>query len=936
MSQKLDINHDAIPFKDLFALLKKGRLWILLSVFVGIVVMSAYGLSNPVLFHADATFRDKGTSRESFSPNAITSLLTSGFSNRYKSEAKSLMMSRKLLERVVHKLDLQASVKEVSRESQLAQTIADNIVVEYFYFKHIQDYPIKDKEPKITIANIHYSEPIPTFLKLEFDGESQFEITNARTKESMGHGILGAPFHGSSFAFNVNPGAVPPEKSTFIITLTPLEKVVENIRSQLDIYPDPDDEAILNLSFSSPDRKLTATLLNTLMEEYQGYLKEEQERISSEQIAYLDRREMEMGKNLEKTLTSYADQLSSEVNEIGFVESEKGMEFLTKELQRLRQSQTLAELELQRLEESNPDHLFYHSTEHPQFFNNMVTKIRELDAQSDQIELALRNSQSKNIAKWQDSFDKQVQDLQDMRRCSDDVQVIMASLENGKYPLPSVNLMNHPQYMVSSWNNELNRCLEALGHAHPWEADNRKAELEHYRLQFISYLNHLQHFLEVNRKMVKERLEHQQAPQFDFQGITSASAADLYVTYSKSLNEIENRILQYQFMIDQLNQPDFEISSFSSVVDDDPIALDMMRKARDYSIAMHDDANRGVKEKERFKAELATLKKFYGLHLNQTMELAKLKELQLKGKIDSLQNAVLQLVQQQRSILENQFLEGMESQTYRIKQEQKIVAQQMDIVRDELKKLPQKWASEKFVEHQINMNARMVEELTKLVESKIISYNLEMVQSAPLDQAIAPVKPARPHLFLFAALGAILGFCLATGIILVRTMVNGFPASQENLELAGVKIIGSMSKQRDTEINIISWLNRNNMAQCAIIGESVQHFARQIASRVSSQGKKVLIIKMGSMEEAEAGDEYDTLFINETSHEACDLANELKKYIDQYDLIIVCSTAKPLSLSTEVVLDQVDAAFVAVTDETDSQLQPLIRRAQHQKLSFIL
>lgn len=936
MSQNLDINHDAIPFKDLFSLLKKGWLWICFSMVLGILVMSAYGLSRPILFHADASFKDKGSSRDSFSPTAITSLLTSGFTNKYKSDAKSLMTSRKLLERVVHTLGLQTVVHEVTRESHLAQTIADNIVVEYFYLRGIQDYPIKDKEPKILISHAHYHERIPTTLQLTFEGGSQYQVKNLRTKKDLGTGVLGIPFQGDSFAFTVNPNTSPIEKTTFAITLLPVERVVESLKSQLDIYPDPDDESIINLTFASTDRKLSATLLNTLMQEYQEYLKEEQERISSEQIAYLDRREEEMGSNLEKVLTAYASQLKDEVNDIGFIESEKGMEFLTKELQVLRQKQMLAELDLQRLESIDTDHCFYQTTEHPQLFNEVVAKIRELDAQSDQIELALRNSQSNTIAQWQESFDKQVQDLQDMRRCSDDVQVIMASLENEMYPLPTVHLMEHPQYLVSSWNKELNRCLDAVDQAHPWEADSRRAELEQYRQQFIGYLDHLQHFLDVNRKMVKERLEYQQAPQFDFQGITTNTASELYISYSKSLSDIENKVLQYQFMIDQLNQPDFEISSFSSVVEEDPIALDLMKKARDYSIAIQDDSNRGAKEKERFKAELETLKKFYALHLNQTMELAKLKELQLKSKIDSLQNSVLQLVQQQRSILEHQFLEGVESQSHRIKLEQELIAQQMDIIRGELNKLPQKWASEKFVEHQINMNARMVEELTKLVESKNISYNLEIIQSAPLDLAIAPVKPARPHLFLFTSLGAILGFCLSCGVLLVKTMINGFPASQENLELAGVKIVGCLSKPRETEINVLTWLNRNEITQCAIIGESIQHFTRQVASRLSSQGKKILVIEMGTVEVFEQNEEFDSLFINETSLEACNLSNEMKKYIDQYDLVIVSSTAKPLSLSTEVILDQVDTAFIAVTDETDAQLQPLIHRSKHQNLSFIL
>lgn len=938
MPQTQQPQEDAILFKDLYSLLKKKKHWIIFTILLGSLAMSIFGLTRPVMFHSEASFKDRGKTKDSLGTSNLASLLTSSFSNQQKSDAKSLMMSRKLLERVVYQLGLQASLQKFPIQAGLKQKIFENFTTEYYYLRKIQNYPIPDQQSKIFIEKIIYTSQIPKSLTIIFTKEPFFKVIDVETGEILGTGAPNLPFENADFSFVVRINETPEESAPYLLHLFPMDNVIESLRNRLSITSDPDDSSLLQLAFDDPNRRLSAQFLNALMRVYQEYQREEQDRISAEQISYLNRREKEMVDSLEQILTTYASQLSDDTDSVGYIESEKGMELLTKELQMLRQQYMHAELNLQRFEEFDTNHCIYQAKEQPEYFNELVSKIKELDARSDQIELALRTSHFKTASAWQESFSKHIEDLNELRHRTEDAQIVIASLKSEKYPLPAVRLMDHPNYLVNSWNEELNRCLEKLKNAHPWEEDTLKEELTQYRLQFINYLSHLLHYLEVSQKSIKERLEHQQFPQTEFQGINLDTASELYITYSKQLSDLENQALQYEYMIDQLYKPGFEISSFSSAFQNDPVSLDLTKKASQYVVAIQDDSNHGTREKERIQVELETLKKFYALHLNQTLELTNLKQLQLKAKIESLQSAVLDLIQQQKSILVNQLAEAVAAQKQRLKQEKNLISRQTAKIQKELNQLPKKWASEKLIEHQIDMNARMVEELTKLVESKNISSNLEIAQSAPLDLATPPVKPLRPHLLLYAILGAIFGMCISCGFLFFNAFVKGFAVSQDHLAGAGVNIGGTISRLQETEMNILSSLIKSERGKFAVIGDLQFSFSRHLAKCLAQQGKKLFVIELGKAkrESIESHSSYETLFIEENASEAYNLSQVLKDAESSYDYVILSVSARPLSATSSMVLDLVETAYLLLKEETNIELQPLIQKSSKQNLVFIL
>jgi tyrosine-protein kinase Etk/Wzc len=931
--------HDAIPFTDFLRLLKKGKATILLSLLIGALAFGLFGLTRPVHYQAQATFRDKGNSRDALPSSNLYSLINAGISGNPKSDAKTLMQSRKLLERTAKLLGIQSTLTQKTKESRLLKTIGENLRVEYTYLKKAQIHPLPDPHLPIKIVDLSYSDEIPLNLELAFDNEGEFAVIETGTKTEIGVGKAGIPFQTETYAFTVESNGTLPTDVSFSLTLHPIADVVEALKVNLEITPDKEDNSLLTLSFNHRDRHLAAQFLNTLMQTYQDHQISEQERISSSQIAYLNRREGELGDKLKSVLENYASQLSIEPSDIGYVDSEKGMEFLSNELQTLRKKEMTSILDLHRLQKIDSEHHYYYPAENSTILNDFLSRIRALDMQTDSIEMTLRHASSKDPADWQTTFNEQIQELNGLRRCSEDANVILSSLENEKYPLPHVALLDKKEYMVGTWNQELKSNLEALQSANPLEADLRKEELNLLRMQFIGYLNNLRHFLDVNVNMIRERLEHQQTPQFEFQGIDMKTANELYVEYSKLLSETEIQILQLRYFTDQLqNNSEFEMSSLSSVLGKDPIAQNLIQKAGEYALAIQDDSNRGPKEKERLKRDLETLKRFLGLHLAQTIELKKLHEEQVRRKIQSLQYASLGLAQQQRSILEKQYVEAVDTQIERLKQERLLITEQVDGIHKELAKLPDRWASEKLVEHQIHTNAKMVEELTKLVESKNISFNLEIIQASPLDSALPPVKPARPLIILYSILGAFLGLFAGCALVLFNALLNGMPASRERLAMLHVKIA-------ESPLTAASHLLKHQIKHSLVIGPHALSYSQELA-QTFGQNTRILLLQLDCEPEIavsaiQTSDGYDYLTcggLNDADglQMIASIKEQTTQYEADYDHVIITAELDPLSPKGKLLLDEWETVFVLIGDESVAQLEPLLKKSEKQDIFFIV
>jgi uncharacterized protein involved in exopolysaccharide biosynthesis len=487
-----------------------------------------------------------------------------------------------------------------------------------------------------------------------------------------------------------------------------------------------------------------------------------------------------------------------------------------------------------------------------------------------------------------------------------------------------------------------------------------------------------------NENSVQASLEIPKIQHHEFQGINLETAQDLYVDYSKQLNTLESDILQQYFILEQMQKEEFEISSLSTILTDS-VSKEMIGKASGLLLSLRDQHNRSAKELERLKNELAIQKGFLALHLQQTLQLLQLKENLWREKIESILSTTLNLIQKEISILQEQMTAYIKTRIDNLHQERSVIEQHQQLLHLEMAKLPSKWVSERLIDQQMDMNKKMVEEITRLVENKNISSNLELVQSAPVDTALAAIQPRPPRILFFMLLSAFLGAFLTLGASVVQAMVNGVKATEDNLKLAQQYVVGTFSatykqgikkplldQDLETLRRIIVFMKSINArtvndsgekfrgSVLTLIGEGLD-YSEDIASLLFKKGLRVLLLPV-SFEQAnteKAGllqylegkvdqptitkdKEYDFIvpggvcrYANEYigSHRFLTLVEELQQH---YDWVLISNHATPDSAETEHLLHLFNDAVITVTDQSWNDLKSCMDTSGQQHRAFVL
>src|ERR1700733_3139803 len=105
-----------ISLEDCLTILKRGKSKILGFTLSFAVIAAWYPLTKPIQFEADATFKEKTNSQTGLNSSSLASMFFSGLSVGGKSEAITMMKSRKLLTRVISTLGLQATLTKQRNE----------------------------------------------------------------------------------------------------------------------------------------------------------------------------------------------------------------------------------------------------------------------------------------------------------------------------------------------------------------------------------------------------------------------------------------------------------------------------------------------------------------------------------------------------------------------------------------------------------------------------------------------------------------------------------------------------------------------------------------------------------------------------------------------------------------------------------------------------
>lgn len=950
---------------DVWRLFKRSKGKIFLSALLMGLIGAIFAITRPVQYEVEGTFREKGLKQANINSTLLDLLISGSRGGGIENEAVTILKSQKIIYPLIHKLNLQGRIIREQDQDNFAQRIKNNVLVEYAYLSNTL-YPIlTDPFCPLSVEKINYNKEAPLRFRILFpEDDSHFEVIDSNGTLA-GKGQLNRPYKSDEIEFTLTcPKETGHANQAYFLTLSPLNLLTSNIKKSLKIENDNVDKNLLLISYKDSDRHFASEFVNTLMSSYQNYLKEDHDRQAAIQVGYLKQKQEEAEMHLQELMQKHAITLSEDLSSSGFADSKKEMEFLANSQHEFKERLISNELEIKRLQNVQNGKCVYYDQysknagDH-NIINSVLEEIRDLKQQRDALSLVLKKSLFLNTDQLQNAFLQQQLELEDVQNNLKELNQLLLDFEQGISLKTSSKLFNDPRYLVNAWYQRINQKMPAVLN----EEENE---------QFMFYLNNLKRLFTVHAKIIKERLTHQQNPSLEYQGIQLDTARELYLSYSIKLNDLEAKKRENIFLINQMKDPNFEITSLSTILND-PVSSEMIQKASRLLLDLKDQNNRSDKEQEQIRQELNLERGFLLLHLQQTNQLVLLNHKLVEEKIYALQNVTLELIHQQISVLEKNLHDYIATRLDNLKQERTIIQQHMDQLHQEMATLPKRWASEKMIEQNLEINELIVQEVAKMVESKNISHKLELVQSSPIDIAVAPIHPLSSGLILYSALGALIGGLMSFGLILRKNISDGFRASTANLKQMQLHVAGRLYSPSNKEYletlrrlqGYLSEEKENPSEQSLLLIEGKEaDYASDLANLFIKKGQKPITLYLDfdqssneekpgllqyleghapfpTIQNGETGDFIKaggpTIFSNEllSSIKFKELLNQLKA---KYDWVVVVSNAAPASALAENLIGHFSMIVVSVNEETVQKLEPYIRYSQEpgKKVSFLM
>jgi hypothetical protein len=317
------LNSSDAPFlltvSDLFGIFKKHKRRLLRFFVLGTIIGLLFAHARPLVFLGKASFKEGATQSSSIS---LSQILSTSFLQK-ENGAQFLMRSESVLKKVVEKMGLQVHVKQ-HLQSGLLRNLFDNSL---YSLSHVY---LEPKNFEFCDVSFEGKKGKKMLLVLKGNQECYFFDEN---KELLGSGHVGEPLIGVDFSLTLKslPKGVRlgvPYK----ITLSPWHEEVAILKESFEVRPDKVDRTILWLQVSHRDRQVAANLANQIAKSYLSYLVEEEEKLSTSQIAHLNDRRRKLESEFDEALALHMDIVKNSIDETGFVEVKQQLELVQKPL----------------------------------------------------------------------------------------------------------------------------------------------------------------------------------------------------------------------------------------------------------------------------------------------------------------------------------------------------------------------------------------------------------------------------------------------------------------------------------------------------------------------------------------------------------------------------------------------------------------------------
>nr|MBA2726903.1 hypothetical protein [Parachlamydiaceae bacterium] len=390
-------NEILLSFADVKAICRKSKKIIFLGGALGAFLAGIFALLQPIQYTAKGIFLEKGKAEAQMSMDSLAAGILRG-ENKDR-PAKTAIKSRKILESVVQKLDMQATLKKQSplppfldKLASMASDIPKNLYTEYAFLTLRQDPHLEDHQEDILASSISYDGEVPLSYQIEFTTVKDFVIKKRSNGFEVGKGQLEKPFRNDIFTLTLHKTPLQsPKGDKYDLNIYPLSDLAIKLSKNLKIATDFESKSFLELTLNFPSRNGASSVLNAIMDVYRDYLLTEHHKLVSAQVGYLHTREQEIDRQTSKLIEEQALHLSAPIH---------NLELLVSTQQSLNKKLLSNELKLKQLQNENHENSWLYSIDDDsKHLDSIQQKINELQLdrqQSDSIIAALDRLSGQN------------------------------------------------------------------------------------------------------------------------------------------------------------------------------------------------------------------------------------------------------------------------------------------------------------------------------------------------------------------------------------------------------------------------------------------------------------------------------------------------------------------------------------------------------------
>lgn len=742
----------------------------------------------------------------------------------------------------------------------------------------------------------------PYFSSVVFPGEKVVSLRLKKVSDSeyhlfdkqgqfLAHGVLGRPLVCPDFQLTVD--RLPSTEQAKVL-LHPIQTTTAALRKKLTIKQAREDKNLLLIRCRDSDRRWCATLVNTLMSMYEKYLIEENKLVVGAQLSYLSQRQDELSAKLDHDIQDHAKMLQKNLQTQGFLGIKDEMEYVLDSLQQHKLRSDEIQLELRQMQE---------------LLNRVALEAEETPNKPDLIERF-----SKVLADQIGSAQKMLEQVKRKEKIE---------------MLPSEEL----RPVV----DEFNRCLDTPN-------TERLFKTETVLQDFMSQLKG-------REKSLRESSQWIQIAQNDLLGMNLESAKRQFSQYSTQFDDLHGQLKQVMFMRDRLFDPSFEISTLGAVLGDS-VSQQMIQRSSELEAQLHDHIHHSSRDRERLRATLAIHKQFLKSHLDQTLQLGKIRIDLVKEKLSSLHKTIHLLLTQEQAALDGKISE----------------------LKETMQSLPQLWVHENSLKFKSDLTKGMMEGLVGIAETKNLAHHLYQVESRPLDKAKPPLSYVKPWLVAKSLSALFLSATFFALLALLHAFIRRFPASLETLRAVGAHISGPLSCQsplslpsvgeRDLETlrKIAAFLLQSEKKKSvALIGEKQTLFFPALTQLLKKQQKTSCVIdcsfgKITSSEERQGlfhilnGTPYKEVISTRPSYDyipagafttdgvelltSSSLDRLAAELSEQYDFLFFVSRTPLHALESDLVAHRC-SHVILVAESPLGEIQPFLDRARQKENKYV-